>query len=227
MKNPIVVFDLDGTLADTAPDLIATLNVVLAGEGLQPVPLAAAHSLLGAGAKALIERGFSLNDKPLHPQKHDELFNDFIAHYGKNMSANSRLFDGVEVALDKLLEAGWTLAVCTNKMEVHSKILLKEFGIADKFTAICGRDTFAYFKPDPQHLLLTIAAAGGDVHRAIMVGDSRADMDAAYAAKVPSIGLPFGYTDTPIHELRPTVVIEHFDALNEAVRKISETIHRA
>jgi phosphoglycolate phosphatase len=220
MIPPIAVFDLDGTLADTAPDLIGTLNVILHREGLGAVPLAQANELIGAGAKALIERGFLINGKALSAQKHDDLFNDFIEHYGQNLKIHSKLFDGVETALDRLAHDGWLLAVCTNKIEKHSKILLHKFGIADRFASICGRDTFPVFKPDPSHLLLTIKQAGGNPTRAIMIGDSKTDIDTAIAANIPSIGVPFGYTDIPMHKLGATHVIEHFDELYAAVNKI-------
>ncbi len=221
MTKPIVVFDLDGTLAETAPDLIATLNFILKREGLDTVPLEQANSLIGAGAKALIERGFLQNNKSLSGKRHEELFDDFIEHYGNNLANHSHLFDGVENALDKLVHDGWILAVCTNKIEKHSKKLLEMLGIANRFAAICGRDSFHVCKPDPLHLCLTIEQAGGDHTRAIMVGDSKADIDTANAANIKSIGVPFGYTDIPIHDLRPSLVIGHYDELLHAVKKIA------
>ncbi len=221
MKPPIAIFDLDGTLADTAPDLIATLNVILDNAGLAPIPLEQANALIGAGAKALIARGFAVNGMLLSEARHDQLFDDFITHYGQNLSRHSRLFPGVEAALTRLTNEGWLLAVCTNKIEKHSKQLLADFRIDDRFAAICGRDTFSICKPDPQHLLMTIAASGGDPARAVMIGDSRTDMDTAIAAKIPAIGVPFGYTDQPIHELGPTRVIGHFDELYDAITEIS------
>ncbi len=221
MTKSIVVFDLDGTLAETAPDLIATLNFILAREGLDPVPLSGANALIGAGAKALIERGFAQNKEHLSSERHDELFNDFIHHYGDNLANHSHLFDGVKNALDALIKDGWILAVCTNKIEKHSKLLLQTFGISDRFAAICGRDSFHVCKPHPLHLLLTIEQAGGDPTRAIMVGDSQTDIDTASAANIKSVGVPFGYTDRPIHELGPTLVICHFDELYSAVQKIA------
>lgn len=220
MQPPIVVFDLDGTLADTAGDLIATLNHILATESLPPVPLEQARELIGAGAKALIERGFRANERALTPERHDELFDAFILHYGANLRVHSVLFDGVEAALDRLQSEGWRFAVCTNKIEKHSVKLLELFGIADRFEAICGRDTFPTYKPDPGHLLMTIEKAGGNPRRAVMVGDSRTDIDTAKAAGIPSIGVPFGYTDVPMRALGADIVIEHFDELYEAVRRI-------
>ena len=217
---PIVVFDLDGTLADTAGDLIATLNVILAAEQLAPIPMEQARELIGAGAKALIERGFLANERTLTPRRHDELFDAFITHYGQNLQVHSRLFDGVERALDRLERQGWVFAVCTNKIETHSKTLLELLGVAKRFKAICGRDTFPTFKPDPAHLLMTIRQAQGDPKRAIMVGDSRTDIDTAKAAGIPSIGVPFGYTDVPMARLGADVVIAHFDELYDAILAI-------
>ncbi|KMO43306.1 phosphoglycolate phosphatase [Methylobacterium variabile] len=217
---PIVVFDLDGTLAETAGDLIGTLNVILEREGLPPVALAQARELIGAGARALIQRGFAAGGRELTPGRLDELFRVFLAHYGQHLCDVSHLFPGVEAALDRLEAAGYRLAVCTNKPEDHSVRLLELLGVGSRFAAICGRDTFPYFKPDPRHLTETIARAGGDPARAVMVGDSRTDVATAKAAGIPVVAVPFGYTDVPVEELEPDVVIQHFDALYDAVRRL-------
>ena len=217
---PIVVFDLDGTLAETAGDLIGTLNVILAQEGLPPVALSQARELIGAGARALIQRGFSAGGRELTPAKLDALFRVFLAHYGQHLCEVSHLFPGVIESLDRLEAAGYRLAVCTNKPEEHSVRLLELLGVKARFAAICGRDTFPYFKPDPRHLTETIAQAGGDPARAVMVGDSRTDVATAKAAGIPVVAVPFGYTDVPVKELEPDVVIQHFDALFEAVRRL-------
>ncbi|AWN52312.1 phosphoglycolate phosphatase [Methylobacterium sp. 17Sr1-1] len=217
---PIVVFDLDGTLAETAGDLIGTLNVILEREGLPPVAVSQARELIGAGARALIQRGFAAGGRELTPDRLDELFLVFLAHYGQHLCDVSHLFPGVVASLDRLEEAGYRLAVCTNKPEDHSVRLLELLGVKDRFAAICGRDTFPYFKPDPRHLTETIARAGGDPARAVMVGDSRTDIATAKAAGIPVVAVPFGYTDVPVEELEPDVVIQHFDALYEAVRRL-------
>ena len=214
---PIAVFDLDGTLAETAGDLIGTLNVLLTREGLAELPLSQARELIGAGAKALIKRGFEAEGRALSPAEHDRLFDAFIAYYGEHLADSSHLFDGVVESLDRLAQAGFTLAVCTNKYEGQSVKLLNILGIADRFAAICGRDTFPVYKPDPRHLTDTIAQAGGDPARAVMVGDSRTDIDTAKAAGIPVVAVTFGYTDTPVSELGPDRVIEHFADLYEAV----------
>ncbi|RVU21038.1 phosphoglycolate phosphatase [Methylobacterium oryzihabitans] len=217
---PIVVFDLDGTLAETAGDLIATLNVVLAREGVAPVPLEKARELIGAGARALIERGFAVSGRELAPDRLEELFRVFLAHYGQNLCEVSHLYPGVTAALDRLEAAGYALAVCTNKPEQHSVELLRLLGVGHRFRAICGRDTFPYFKPDPRHLTETIARAGGDPARAVMVGDSRTDVATAKAAGIPVVAVPFGYTDVPVEDLDPDVVVAHFDALPDAVARL-------
>lgn len=217
---PVLVFDLDGTLAETAGDLMGTLNVILTREGLEPLPIASARNLLGAGARALIARGFAQADQSLPPEKLERLFRDFLDHYNAHIADNSWLFPGVEAALDRSAAAGFALAVCTNKLEQSSHLLLRALGIADRFRFICGQDTFGVAKPDPKPLIETIARMGGDKARAIMVGDSRTDIDTARAAGVPVIAVDFGYTDVPIAQLRPDRVIAHFDELSAAVAAI-------
>lgn len=216
---PTIVFDLDGTLAETAPDIIGTLNVVLDREGLAPLPVSKARDLVGAGARALIERGFKVYGRPLSPEKLEELFQVFLEVYAGRVADASHLYDGVLGALDELAASGHRLAVCTNKPERHSLLLLEALGVTRRFAAIAGRDTYPFFKPDARHLTLTIEAAGGDVHRAIMIGDSRTDILTARNAGLPVICVPFGYTDVPIETLEPDAVIQHFDELADAVSR--------
>lgn len=223
--SPIVVFDLDGTLADTAPDLIATLNVILAREDLPPVPIENAREMIGAGARALVERGFEAARRELSPEKSDALFRDFLAHYAENLSVETSLFPNVVAALDRLEERGFRLAVCTNKVEGLSRRLLADLGVTGRFAAICGRDTFPYSKPDARHLTLTIEAAGGDPRCAVMVGDSRTDISTAKAARIPVVAVTFGYTDTPVRELGPDIVIEDFADLPDAVFRLADGPH--
>jgi phosphoglycolate phosphatase len=221
---PIAVFDLDGTLADTAADLVGTLNVILEQEGLSPLPVEQARDMIGAGARALIERGFEAAGKELTPRRLDELFRRFMVHYGENICVKTQLYPGVKSALDRLEEAGFVLAVCTNKVEAHSIKLLDELGIGHRFAANCGRDTFPYFKPDARHLTLTIERAGGDPDRAVMVGDSRTDIVTAQNARIPVIAVPFGYTEVPVQELGPDMIIDHFDELFAAVEDLVKSM---
>jgi phosphoglycolate phosphatase len=217
---PIVVFDLDGTLAETAPDIMRVLNVILVREGLSALPLERARELVGAGARALIERGFKVLGRPLDAETLERLFEDFLLIYAEDVASHSHLFDGVLGALDQLMAEGYLLAVCTNKPILHTRLILDHFGIAQRFAAVAGRDSFPFHKPDPRHLTLTIEAAGGDPARAVMIGDSRTDIATAKAAGIPTICVPFGYTDVPIETLEPDVVIQHFDALPAAVRQV-------
>jgi phosphoglycolate phosphatase len=215
-----IVFDLDGTLAETAPDIIATLNLILVKEGLHPVPVSKARDLVGAGARALIERGFSLYGRPLAPEKLEALFLDFLELYAARVADASHLYDGVLEALDALAGRGHRLAVCTNKPERHTRLLLDALKVTGRFAAIAGRDSFPYFKPDARHLTMTIAAAGGDPAHAIMIGDSRTDIATARNAGLPVICVPFGYTDVPIETLSPDIVIQHFRELPDAVARL-------
>jgi len=226
LPTAIIVFDLDGTLAETAGDLIATLNVILTRNGLDAVPFDQARGLIGAGAKALIERGFEQQNRALPSEMHERLFMEFLDYYGDHLSDHTALYEGVAAALGRFAEEGWKLAVCTNKIETHSRILLQRLGIADRFAAICGRDTFPMCKPDPRHLLRTIEAAGGDPLRAIMVGDSRTDIDTAKAAGIASIGVPFGYTDVPMAELEPTAMITHYDEIVAVAKRLMPNLGR-
>lgn len=217
MHPVTLVFDLDGTLAETAPDIIAVLNMILADEDLPPVPLAAARELVGAGARALIARGFERQGRPLAPALLDDLFEKFLVIYAGHVAVDSHLFPGVETALEALAARGHRLAVCTNKPERHSRLLLDALGITERFAAICGRDTFTMCKPDPRHFTLTVDMAGGDPAQAIMIGDSKTDIDTARAAGVRVIAVPFGYTMVPVEELSPDRIIAHFDELPAAV----------
>ncbi|HWG04079.1 MAG TPA: HAD hydrolase-like protein, partial [Beijerinckiaceae bacterium] len=181
---PLIVFDLDGTLADTAGDLVKTLNHILALEDVPPVSLDEARNWVGAGARALIERGFSAGGKKLPAGRLDRLFADYLAYYEAHICEETKLYPGVIAALDRCAVAGFVFAVCTNKIERPSRELLEALGIAARFRAICGQDTFQadgkrVFKPDPRALLFTIAKAGGEAARSVMVGDSATDIATA------------------------------------------------
>lgn len=216
MPAPTIVYDLDGTLADTAEDLVATLNWLLEREDLAPLNVETAGSLLGAGARALIKRGFAASGKILDPEAIEALFADYLAYYSAHIVVHTRLYPGVEKALAAFARAGWRQAVCTNKIEGLAKLLIGELGIAERFAFVCGQDTFGIGKPDATPLLMTIAASGGVKERAIMVGDSETDIKTARSAGVSVIAVDFGYTEVPVTELGPDRIISHFDQLTEA-----------
>jgi phosphoglycolate phosphatase len=220
MPAPTLVFDLDGTLIDTAPDLIDTLNVVFAREGLPPVAYDTARNLIGGGARAMIARGVEAEGRLLEPSKLDQMFDDFIAYYTAHVADRSQPFPGLVAALDHLAAGGYRFAVCTNKLERLSILLLEILQLADRFAAICGQDTFGIQKPDPEILRRTIAAAGGSPQRAIMIGDSLTDICTARAASVPVIAVDFGYSEKPVFEFGPDRIISHFEQLPAAVAAI-------
>ncbi len=220
MSGLTVVFDLDGTLVDTAPDLVDTLNVVFAREGLPDVPYDEARAMIGGGARRMIELGLASEGRAFDKPNIDRLFDDFIAHYAAHIADRSRPFPGLEGALDSLAAAGSKFAVCTNKLEWLSVRLLDTLGLAQRFAAICGQDTFAIQKPDPEILRRTIAQAGGSTNRAVMVGDSKNDIDTARAAGIPVIAVDFGYTEIPVSRLGPDRVIAHFDDLPAAIAAV-------
>ncbi|MGI8527223.1 MAG: HAD family hydrolase [Pseudolabrys sp.] len=217
---PTIVFDLDGTLIDTAPDLIDTLNVVLGNEGLQPIPYATARALIGGGAKPMIARGLEAEGRAASPDTIDRMFEDFIAYYANHIADRSRPFPGLEAALDQLAARGFILAVCTNKIEKLAVQLLETLGLASRFAAICGQDTFGMQKPDPAVLRRTIEAAGGSERRAVMVGDSETDIRTARVAGIAVIAVDFGYSEPPVAEFRPDRLISNFAALAAAVTEL-------
>jgi len=212
-----IVFDLDGTLVDSAPDLVAALNHVLAGEGLAPVPYKQGRTMVGGGARMMVERGLNAGGRVLPAPEIDRLAKDFIAHYAAHIADHSRPFPGVEAALDRLAGDGRRLAVCTNKLEWLSLRLLDALDLSGHFAAICGPDTFGVSKPDPRILEATIRRAGGDPAHAVMVGDSMTDIATARAAAVPVVAVDFGYTQIPAALLKPDRVIGSFADLPPAV----------
>jgi phosphoglycolate phosphatase len=220
-----VVFDLDGTLVDTAPDLISALNFVLDREGLPPVPLKSARMLIGAGVRRLLERGLEVDGRHASVEDINRLTDDFIEYYAAHIADASRPFDGLESALDDLEARGYRFAVCTNKLEWLSKLLLDRLGLSARFAAICGADTFGIAKPDPAILQQTVARAGGQLSTTIMVGDAGPDIGVARRAGIPVIGVEFGYTDVPIADLKPDRLIGHMSELPAAVEGLM--LHRS
>jgi phosphoglycolate phosphatase len=217
MVAPTVVFDLDGTLVDSAPDLIATLNIILARTALPPVAYDAARNMVGGGARALIVRGLEAEGRILDVVEIDRMVSDFIDYYAAHIADQSRPFPGLEAALDALTARGCRLAVCTNKLERLAVRLLDALALSERFVAICGGDTFGLQKPDPEMLRRTIARAGGDVRWTVMVGDSVSDIASAHAAGVPVVAVDYGYTATPVTELGADRVISVLSALPDAI----------
>lgn len=187
--NKVAVFDLDGTLVDSAPDIHAATNRVIGRRGLAPYTLAEVKAMIGDGTKALVERALTGRGQPFDEACHAELQADDDI----NAARLTRLFDGIDDVLAALEAEGWRLAVCTNKPAAAARGLLGSLGLAGRFAAIGGGDSFPVRKPDPEHLRATLAAAGGTAATAVMVGDHRNDVMAAAGAGVPCIFAAWGY----------------------------------
>jgi phosphoglycolate phosphatase len=220
LAGATIVFDLDGTLVDTAPDLTAAANHALGLAGVAPITVAQLHRFIGHGSKAMIDAGLRLHGKSIADGELIWLHEEFLTFYADNVAVASRPFEGIPELIEELLEGGARLAVCTNKVEHLSKLLLRALDLDGRFAVIAGRDTFDVFKPAPGHLLRTIEAAGGRSSRAVMVGDSEVDIATAAAAKVPSIAVTFGYTTVPVRELNPGAVIDHYREFMPALEKV-------
>jgi phosphoglycolate phosphatase len=227
MAPPLLVFDLDGTLVETAPDLVTALYATLDMHAFQRPEGADFREGIGHGARHLIEYALHQQQVAADPAKLDAMLADFLLHYEAHIADESLPFPGLSDLLDRFDAAGWRFAVCTNKLEGLSRVLLGKLGLISRFDAICGGDSFATRKPDPAHLLGTIAAAGGLPESAVMVGDSRTDVDTARAAGVAVVGVTFGYTPVPMAELEPDFLIDSFDDLTpEAARGLLAAVAR-
>jgi len=216
-----VLFDLDGTLVETAPDLAAALNHTLRGAGLAELALAEIRPMIGDGARALLRRGLAAEDVEPTPERFEALFAALIAHYDAHIADMSRPFPGVVEALERLSAAGLKLGVCTNKPERLSCKLLAALGLARHFQAVVGGDSLAVRKPDGGHLAGTLARLGARPERAVMVGDAANDVKGARAAGLPVVLVSFGYTATPPAELGADVLIDRFAELPAALARLS------
>lgn len=212
-----LAFDLDGTLVDTAPDLVGTLNHILAEEGLPALDYDIGRSLIGQGARALLMRGVAAAGAVWDEAKGEVLFDRFIAHYRARIADESRPFEGVEETLDRLAARGALLCVATNKRTELSVALLDALNLSSRFAVICGPDSVSKQKPSGAHIREAVLKAGGDPDRAVMVGDAAPDVGAAQDAGVPCVVVTFGYTPTPPEALGGDVLIDAFEDLEEAV----------
>ncbi len=217
LRGKTIVFDLDGTLVDTAPDLAAATNYVTAQVGAEPLEARSIRPFISFGARWMIVEALKKNTITLDDNEVDQLLETFLTYYRKNIAVHSRPYPGAVDALDALRARGAVLAVCTNKREALSLALLGALGLTEKFRAVIGRDTLDVFKPHPGHILGTVERAGGDARHAVMVGDSANDIAAAKAAGVPSIAVEFGYSSGPAADLGADALIQSYDQLVAAV----------
>ncbi|MBD8892822.1 phosphoglycolate phosphatase [Roseibium litorale] len=216
----VLVFDLDGTLVSSMDDLTATLNAVLTRAGYRAIAPESVRTMVGHGAKVLLQRGLNANGVTWTEESLAPLYDDFLDYYEANIAVHTRPFPGVIDALETFRSEGWKLAVCTNKVERLTLPLMDALDLTRHFDAIVGGDTFARPKPDAAPVLGAIARAGGSAGGSIMVGDSVTDIDAARAAGIPVVAVDFGYTPVPVTELGPDIVISHFEELPGAVSRL-------
>lgn len=215
-----IVFDLDGTLVDTAPDLAAALNAVLIRERLPAVPLEQVRHMVGRGARILIERAMAWHGMPPDPSRTSDLVNHFLEYYEANIAVTSRPFEGMEACVKGLAARGHRIGICTNKPEHLSRKLIGELGLESLFPVILGADSRPWRKPDPRHLTDTVDALGGDPARAILIGDSETDALTARAAGIPVVLVTFGYTEKPVADLGADALVDHFDDLDATLARL-------
>jgi phosphoglycolate phosphatase len=218
-----LIFDLDGTLVDTAPDLINTLNHLLAEEDCPPVASELIRPMISEGAKAMLRRGFSLAGSPRSEDDLTALTRRFIDHYAANIAIDSRPFPGLVAMLDAL-KTEHILGVCTNKRESLSKRLLAELAMDHYFAFVAGVDTLPFSKPHPGHLVGTIRALGGNPAQSVMIGDSETDIRTAQAAGIPVIALDFGYSGEPVATYHPDAILSDYRDLKDVIASLHPAI---
>jgi phosphoglycolate phosphatase len=212
-----VLFDLDGTLVDSAPDLTGALNHTMAQIGVPLVDEASVRHMVGFGALRLIEQGLEAGGVTLNSDEIAAAFRIFLDHYGDHAADLTKAFPGTDAALQQLKGQGAVMGVCTNKPQMLSDKVLNLLSLDHYFDAVIGADTVVNRKPHADHIHATLDAIGGDPARAIMVGDSATDIDAAKNAGIPSIAVTFGYTTIPAAELGADGLVDHMSELPDAI----------
>lgn len=220
LADATIVFDLDGTLVDTAPDLTRALNETLDLEGLAHASPAAVRAMVGQGARQLIARATQRAGAAFSAERLDQLTNAYIEFYRADIAGASKIFPGVEAAMDEMAALGAKFAVCTNKRTDLSLLLLDALGLSPRFSAIVGADAVAQRKPHPDHFRAAVTRAGGVVRRAIMIGDSAADVGAARGAGAPVALVRFGYSEEDVEHLGADVLLDDYLELTTTCRRL-------
>lgn len=220
MPDRAVIFDLDGTLVDTAPDLMRATNHVLEGLGRRTISMVEVRSFVGHGARALLTRGLAATGGVPEGYDVETDYKRFVDYYSRNIAEGSVPFPGLIPLLERLRSEGFGLGVCTNKLEGLSVQLLDALDLSKYFGSVVGPDTLGVAKPDPRPFNEAVARLGLVAPRAVMVGDSETDILTARNAGVPVIGVPFGYTPRPVAEFGPDRMISHFDQAYDAIQDL-------
>ena len=212
-----ILFDLDGTLVDTAPDLMAAHNHVMKKFGHEEKKMTDIKSLAGKGAWVMMQRSFK---KEIHDEKlKKEMTNEFLNFYSQNIDKGSVPIKGIFDFLKWAKSKNISMAVCTNKQERLAIDLLKKLNMYDYFEYTAGSDTFEFNKPDPRHLINVVEIIGGDLNKTIMVGDSEVDAMSADNAKLPFVLVENGYTEKTTKEIKHNVLIKDFDNFEKIIEK--------
>ncbi len=220
MTGPALVFDLDGTLVDTAPDLLGALNAVLVAQGRRAVAIADLRYLVGHGARAMLAEAMTMTGEPATPERLPGLIDDFIAHYRQHIADESRPFPGVAATLEALRDGGARLGVLTNKPQELTDLLMPALDLARYFGAIHGAGRLDVVKPDARVFRHVLDEMGGAGSGAVMIGDSATDVATARAANVPVILLSYGYTPEPADKLGADRVTDDFTSIPRLVKEL-------
>ena len=220
MPDRAVIFDLDGTLVDTAPDLMHATNHVLESLGRRAISMAEVRAFVGHGARALVTRGLAATGGLPENYDVEPDYRRFVDYYSRNIAEGSQPFPGLIPLLDRLKSEGYGLGVCTNKLEGLSVQLLDALHLSSYCGSVVGPDTLGVAKPDPKPFFEAVSRLRLDSPRAIMVGDSETDILTARNAGVPVLAVPFGYTPRPVSEFGPDRMIRHFDDAYDAIQEL-------
>ena len=221
-----IIFDLDGTLVDSAPDLADSLDALLIENGFDAIGLAATRNLIGHGISNLVLKGFGVCGQQLNEIEAVAATQRFQVLYAERLPAKATLYPQVNESLSHLSSLGWRMVVCTNKLETFARPILEGLGIAHYFEIIAGPDTFGVAKPDPRHLLRTLPRDVPESYLSIMVGDSEVDIITAKAAGLPIVAVTYGYAHTPLNTLVPDALVDRFSEVPAAIADIANKFTR-
>jgi phosphoglycolate phosphatase len=216
-----VIYDLDGTLIDSAKDMQVAVSNVLADHGLPAVSEDDVRIFMGQGSKVTMAKAFAKYGKPLDDEKLSAVTREFVRYYEADPVSHTQAFAGVNDVVARFDRLGLKQGVCTNKFERPSRMILEHLKLMPPIADLAGADTFPVRKPDPRHILMLVERMGGRPERAVMVGDSIHDVHAAHGAGLPAVLVSWGYTATPARELGADAVIERFDALPQALEQLA------
>jgi phosphoglycolate phosphatase len=216
-----VIYDLDGTLIDSARDMCVAVSRVLADHGLPPITDQDARIFMGQGSKVTVGKAFAKNGRTLDDAALSAATREFVRYYEADPVSHTTAFDGVTDVVGRFDRLGLRQGVCTNKFERPARIILEHLKLMPPISDVAGADTFPVHKPDPKHILMLLERMGGNPERTVMIGDSIHDAEAAHSAGIPAVLVSWGYTARPARELGADAVIDRFDSLPDALNRLA------